>query len=65
MRRGERSSILVCVEMVPINLLGNMGSMAEVIGGRRARVEPMMILYVLMLRLHLKENIEQNLFFEI
>lgn len=51
--------------MVPINLLGNMGSMAEVIGGRRARVEPMMILYVLMLRLHLKENIEQNLFFEI
>lgn len=65
LHRGEGSSILVCEEMVPFSLLGNMGSMAEVTGGRRARVEPMMILYMLTLRLRLKENIEKNLFSEI
>lgn len=65
LHRGEGSSILVCEEIVPFSLLGNMGSMAEVTGGRRARVEPMMILYMLTLRLRLKENIEKNLFSEI
>lgn len=55
----------VCVEVVPFSLLGNTGSMAEVTGGRWATVEPVMILYMLMVRLRLKENIEQNLFSEI
>lgn len=37
LHRGEGSSILVCVEVVPLGLLGNRGSMAEVTGGRRPR----------------------------
>lgn len=40
LHRGEGSSILVCEEMAPFSLLGNMGSMTEVTDGRRARVEP-------------------------